>query len=85
LNYYQAQELLERVKHGHEAPVWLINRALCLMGDLCGSLCSDGNDVGCDRSRKASGQDDGNGSYATVDWVGQGGGRSHQGVEKCYT
>lgn len=34
MNYHQAQELLERVKYGFMAPIWMINRALELTGDL---------------------------------------------------
>lgn len=34
MNYYQAHEILERVKHGYQPPVDTINRALCLTGDI---------------------------------------------------
>jgi len=29
MNYFEAHELLERVKHGHRPPIEIINRALC--------------------------------------------------------
>ena len=49
MNYFEAHELLERVKHGHRPPIEIINRALCLTGDLDFSLCDIGNDEGVAR------------------------------------
>jgi hypothetical protein len=49
MNYFEAHELLERVKHGHRPPIEIINRALCLTGDLDFSLCDFGDDEGVAR------------------------------------
>ncbi len=34
MNYHQACDLLDRVRHGYLAPEWLINKALQMTGDL---------------------------------------------------
>lgn len=34
MNYHQACDLLDRVRHGYIAPPWLINKALQMTGDL---------------------------------------------------
>ena len=34
MNYLQACDLLDRVRHGYLAPPWLINKALQMTGDL---------------------------------------------------
>ncbi len=34
MNYLQACDLLDRVRHGYLAPPWLINKALEMTGDL---------------------------------------------------
>jgi hypothetical protein len=49
MNYFEAHELLERVKHGHRPPIGIINKALCLTGDLCFTLCEFSDDEGVAR------------------------------------
>ena len=56
MNYFEAHELLERVKHGHRPPIEIINRALCLTGDLDFSLCPTSDDEGMDRVHTPSGE-----------------------------
>ena len=56
MNYFEAHELLERVKHGHRPPIEIINRALCLTGDLDFSLCSTSDDEGVARLHPSTSQ-----------------------------
>ena len=56
MNYFEAHELLERVKHGHRPPIEIINKALCLTGDLCFTLCPTSDDEGMDRVHTPSGE-----------------------------
>ena len=56
MNYFEAHELLMRVKHGYRPPIEEINRALCLTGDLDFALCDIGNDKGLARLHPPSGE-----------------------------
>ena len=56
MNYFEAHELLERVKHGYRPPIEIINRALCLTGDLDFSLCPTSDDKGVARLHTPSGE-----------------------------
>lgn len=56
MNYFEAHELLERVKHGYRPPIEIINRALCLTGDLDFSLCPTSDDEGMARLHPPSGE-----------------------------
>lgn len=56
MNYYEAHELLERVKHGYRPPIDEINRALCLTGDLDFALCPTCDDKGLARLHPPSGE-----------------------------
>lgn len=56
MNYFEAHELLERVKHGHRPPIEIINKALCLTGDLCFTLCDFGDDEGVARLHPSTSQ-----------------------------
>lgn len=56
MNYFEAHELLERVKHGHRPPIETINRALCITGDLDFTLCDISDDEGVARIHTPSGE-----------------------------
>jgi hypothetical protein len=65
LNYFQAQDLLDQVRHGHNAPSFLVDKALELTGDLsCGTFCEDGLESRVYRSRQTPSE----GIGARRDW-----------------
>jgi len=83
LNYFQAQDLLTAVKHGRPTTLKEINLALFLTGDLCGSLCEDGNESWCDRPCTLYGQGLGKRANTIVDRTWQAGSHANQGDQRC--
>ena len=56
MNYFDAHKLLDRVKDGQTFSRVVIDRALCLTGDLDFSLCPTSDDEGLDRVHTPSGE-----------------------------
>jgi len=83
LNYYEAQELLEAVKHGRPTSIAEINLALYLTGDLCTPLCNDGFDERMDRLRQSQSQGTGETRDRSVEGSGQDGRPENEGNPKC--
>lgn len=82
MNYYEAQELLEAVKHGRPTSIAEINLALYLTGDLCTPLCDHGFDERMDRLRQSQGQGIGKGSNWSLGGIGENGSSENQGTQK---
>jgi hypothetical protein len=81
LNYFEAHNLLDKIRHGHNAPQFLINKALELTGDLsCGALCEDGTDRGSYRSSSVPSQRTGGKRDWDVGRARQSSGETNQGV-----
>ena len=82
MNYYQAQDLLDQIRHGHNAPSFLIDKALELTGDLsCGTLCEDGLESWIYRPCETESQGTRTRRDWDVDGFGQSSSSKAQGVE----
>ena len=82
MNYYQAQDLLDQVRHGHNAPSFLIDKALELTGDLCDrTLCEDGFESGIYRPCETESQGTRTGRDWDVGGFGQSSSPKAQGIE----
>lgn len=82
MNYYQAQDLLDQIRHGHNAPPFLIDKALELTGDLCDrTLCKNGHESGIYRPCETESQGTGTRRDWNVGGFGQSSSSKAQGVK----
>jgi len=71
MNKTQAHEILEQRKQGFAVPLYLVNRALLVSGDL-GMACSPCQATWVESTGMAQGQGTGVMPYGSVEWAKNG-------------
>ena len=67
MNKIEAHDLLDRRKQGLAVPLYIVNRALLVSGDIS-MACSPCQAIGLERSGMAQGQGTGVMPYGSVEW-----------------